>query len=405
MTARSWALICVVGVAMSKPSSSLAGVWGADPKIGIVGDYSTNAELLDVPHTAQTDGALLLDSPVTYNGDVFMLTVLPSFRVSNSTGYSSVTSDYARLSVKSEYHTERSVVTTTAAVARDSSLYYDYLSNGAAGVQRDSWTAGLNWDRSLTERVDFVTDVTSTRVRYGQAVGAPTLTNFKYTSISPSVAWNASEQNKLTASASVGRYDSLDGTTESRNGNLQLGFTRQLTEIWSLTAVAGYSRALNRLDTHQQFIEFTPQGPIIVLVPVTLESSQNGTVYSVNVSRKGTLMLLNATVSRQLVPTGFAYLSLQEAAEVNANYSYSDRWSFSGDARYVRAQNPQLQGQVVIQTPKYLGITANWHWTEHWTVSLGASRVMERYSPPSVNVSSNEVSITLSRQFDHIKFQ
>ncbi|MGO9633167.1 MAG: hypothetical protein ACLPX1_04625 [Steroidobacteraceae bacterium] len=390
---------------MCKPSCSLAGVWGADPKIGIVGDYSTNAELLDLPHTAQTDGALLLDSPVTYNGDALMLSVLPSFRFSNSTGYSSVTSDYDRLSIKSEYHTERSIVTTSAAVARDSSLYYDYLSNGSAGVQRDSWTADLNWDRSLTERVDFVTDVNSTRVRYGEAVGIPTLTNFRYTSISPSVAWNSSEQNKLTASASVGRYDSLDGTTESRNGNLQLGFARQLTEIWSFTAVAGYSRALNRLDTEQQFLEFTPQGPVIVLVPLTLESAQNGTVYSVNFSRKGTLLLVNATVSRQLVPTGFAYLSLQESAEVSANYSYSDRWSFTADAHYVRAQNPQLQGEVIIQTPKYLGITANWHWTEHWTLSLGASRIMERYSPPTVDISSNEVSITVSRQFDHVKFQ
>jgi hypothetical protein len=405
MTLRWRALICMVGAAVIKPSCLLAGTWGTDPMIGIVGDYSTNADLLDVPHTAQADGALLLSAPVAYNGDAFKLSVTPSFRISDNTGYSSVTSDYDRLNVKSEYDTERSVVTTTASIARDSSLYYDYLSNGSMGVQRDSWTADVNWDRSLTERVDLATEVNSTRVRYGQAVGAPTLTNFKYTSISPTLSWTSSERNKLTASAGVGRYDSLDGMTMSRNADLQLGFVRQLTEIWSLTAVAGYSRALNQLNTQQEFLEYTPKGPVIVLLPVTLESAQNGTVYSVNLSRKGTLVLLNAAVSRQLVPTGFAYLSLQEIAEVSAIYSYSDRWSFSGDARYVRAQNPQLQGAVIVQTPKYLGISANWRWSEHWTVSLSASRIMERYQPPTINLSSNEVSITLSRQFDHIKFQ
>jgi len=406
MIQRRWAPRCVfLAAAIMQLNCARAGVWGMDPVIGVVGDYSTNAQLLAVPHTAETDGALLLNAPTTYNGNGFEFFVTPSFRVSNSTGYSSVTSDYERLNVKAEFDTERSVLTAAAGVSRDSSLYYDYLIDGSTGVRRDSWTADLNWDRSLTERVDLDTDVSSTAVRYGQSTGTATLTDYKYTSISPKVSFNSSEREKFTAAVSVGRYNSLNGSSESRNANLQVGYVRQLTEIWSLTATAGYSRALNNLNLDEEFLEFSPEGPVIVVVPITLESSQNGTVYSVNLSRQGERLSLNAIASRQLAPTGFSFLSLQKAFELTAYYAYSARWSFGVDARYVNSNNPQLQGATIVEIPKYLGTSANWRWTENWTVTIGASRVVEKYQPPQLNLASSEVSITLSRSFNHIKFQ
>ncbi len=386
---------------MMKLSCAQAGVWGIDPLIGVVGDYSTNAQLLDAPHTAATDAALLLNAPTTYNGNAFELFVTPSFRLSNSPGYSSVTSDYEHLNVKSEFDAERSVFTASGAVGRDSSLYYDYLTNGGTGVRRDSWTGDLNWDRSFIERIEFNTDVNYTHVRYDEGTGVATLTDYKYVSILPTLSWNSSERGKLTASANVGRYDSLDGTTSSRNANLQLGFVRQLSEIWSLTSAVGYSRATNRLNGEEELLEFTPNGPEIVIVPYTLKSTQNGTVYSVNLSRKGERLSMNATASRQLTPTGFDYLALLTVYELTTTYAYSERLSFGSDLRYVKSEAPQQQA-----TPKYVGISASWRWTERWTTTIGASYVTERYSPPpGAEVSSSEVSITLSPQLDHIKFQ
>jgi hypothetical protein len=398
-------LRCLCFAAIMRVSCVQAGVWGTDPSIGIVGDYSTNAQLLEVAHTAETDGALLLNAPTTFNGNGVELYVTPSFRFSNSTGYSAVTSDYERLNVKGEFDTVLDVFTAGAGVSRDSSLYYDYLTDGGVGVRRDSWTADLNWDRRLTERTNFDTDVATTEVRYARATGIFTLTDYRYTSISPTIAWDSSERGKLNIQASVGRYDSLNGTTSSRSANLQAGFVRQLSEIWSLTATAGYSRSLNRFTGDEEFLVFTPNGPEIVIVPFKLESTQSGTVYSLNLGRKGERLSLNATASRQLTPTGFEYLTQLTAYELTATYSYSDRLSFTGDLRYMRYQSPQQQGFGYESTPKYVGISASWRWTERWTATIGASYVTDRYSPPSVNVSSSEVSITLSRQFDHIKFQ
>src|SRR5271168_4250983 len=405
MILRQAALACLYAAAMLHPSAAKSGVWGMDPVLGLVGDYATNPALVGLPHTAQANGAFLLDAPTTYNGDAFEFYVLPSFRVGDSQGYSSLLSDYVHLNVKSEFDSERGMFTAAVGVARDSSLFVDYLTDGLTGVRRDSETADLNWDRHLTERIEFDADLNSQQVRYGQSVGTPTLVNYEYTNASPTLAWITSEQNKLTVTASVGRYASLSGTTESRSANLQVGFIRQLNEIWSVTATAGYSRAINEFNTNQPEFVITPDGLTIELVPVTVESAQNGAVYLANVTRQGSRLVLTASASRQLTPTGFAYLSRQQAYEVKATYALSARWSLTADPRYVKSQNPQLQSEVTEFNVESLSLSANWRWTEQLTLSLGASRVSERVRSPNYDVSSNEVTVTLSRQFNHIKFQ
>jgi hypothetical protein len=375
-----------------------------DPVLGVVGDYSTNPALLEQAHTAEANGAVLLDAPTAYNGNGFEFFVLPSVRVSNSEGYSSMASDYAHLNVKGEFDTELSTLTLAAGANRDSSLYADYLSNGSVGVRRDTLMADLNWDRHLTERLELDTDVDSIRVRFGQAAGISNLTDYKDTSISPTLSWNSNERGKLTLSASVGRYNSLDGASESRSANLQVGFARNLSEIWSLTASAGFSRALNRLSFNEEFLVLTPEGPAIEVVPIREESAQNGTVYSVDLGRKGERLSFDAIASRTLAPTGYAFLSKQNLVQLTATYTYSDRWSFSAGAYYVQAQDPQPQGGIITQTPKNVSLSTNWRWTEFWTVTFTAARVEDRFRPPGNSIGSSEVSIKFSRQFNHIKF-
>jgi hypothetical protein len=402
---------CLAAVSMCVASSARAGVWGTDPVVGIVGDYATNPALLDIPHTAEANGALLLDAPTDYIGDGVGFYVIPDFRLSSSQGYASLASDYEHLTLKGELDTERNTLTATAGIYQDSSLYQDYLSNGSGylfngstGVKRDTLTADLNWDRNLTERLEFDTDVNSTQVKYGQAAaGVGTLTDYRDTNIAPMLSWVSSERNKWTLSASVGRYNSFDEafeSSESRSANLQAGLVRNLSEIWSLTASAGYSRALNR----QNFLDIIPVGPFIEIVPIREESAQNGTVFSADLNRKGERLSFDIIASRLLAPTGYAFLSEQNLFKVAATYTYSDRWSFSAGAYYQQAKNPQLQGGIITQTPKSISLSSNWRWTEFWTVTFAASRVTELFQPPGLTIASTEVSIKISRQFNHIKF-
>jgi hypothetical protein len=416
MTRGRRACSCLAAVSMCMVSSARAGVWGSDPVVGIVGDYATNPALLEIPHTAEANGALLLDAPTSYIGDGVGFYVIPDFRLSSSQGYASLASDYEHLTLKGELDAERNTLMATAGIYQDSSLYQDYLSNGSSylfngstGVKRDTLTADLNWDRNLTERLEFDTDVNSMQVKYGQAAaGVGTLTDYRDTNIAPTLSWLSSERNKWTLSASVGRYNSFDEafeSSESRSANLQVGFVRNLSEIWSLTATAGYSRALNRQNFDEEFLVIGPEGqPEIAIVPIREESAQNGTVYSADLNRKGERLFLDVVVSRLLAPTGYAFLSLQNLVKVGATYTYSDRWSFSAGGYYQQSKNPQLQGGLLTQTPKSISLSASWRWTEFWTVTFAGSRVTELFQPPGLTVASTEVSIKISRQFNHIKF-
>jgi len=400
------ATILVLGAAVATASpAAKAGVWGSQPDVGIAADYNSNPALLNLGNTAESHGALILDGPTSYVGDAFKFSVLPSFRLSNSQGYSSVDSDYEHLTTSVEFDTERDVVTTSAGLARDSSLYHDYLLSNSTGVRRDNFNGDFNWDRKLSERLEWDTDLNWSRVRYDESdvPGAAVLTDYKYTSISPSLSWAQSELGKLTATAAVGRYDSLDGKTQSRSANLQFGFTRQLSEIWSLTASGGYSRAENRADGETCDPVYLQFG-ICLPIPATIETNQNGEIFAVNLVRQTSLWYLNATASRQLLPSGFAFLSRQDSYELKGTYTATARLTLSGDVHRIDYEQPVTGGGTSDLKVTTESLSAAWLWSEHWTLTLSLNHVLESYGTPRIRPTNSGATLLLSRQFDWKSF-
>ena len=380
------ALLCFTAVAMCIANASRAGVWGTDPVLGLSSDYSTNPGLLYIDHTAETHAALLIDVPTTYVADAVRFSVLPSFRISNSSGYSSLASDYEHLTLIGEFDTERSTLTATGQLARDSSLYYNYYFNGSTGVRRDSALADLNWVRALTERWNLNVDVDSTRVQYGHSITYTTLTDYRYSSAAPSISWSANERSSFSLQAGIGDYNSLDGLTRSINSNVQLGFKRQLDELWNLSASAGVSRETDKIKTF-----FGP-----------FDSTADGTVFAANVTRQGERLAVSGQASRSLVPSGYAFLSRQDTYQLSASYPTSERWTFNGHVRRLRAENPQLLAPTIDQSYLELGLSAVWLFTEHWTATFMASYVTDKVSPPPTRVDASGFSIQLARHFNHI---
>jgi hypothetical protein len=380
------ALLCLTAVAMCIASASRAGVWGTDPVLGLSSDYSTNPGLLYIDHTAETHAALLIDVPTTYYADAVKFSVLPSFRISNSSGYSSLASDYEHLTLIGEIDTERSTLTATGQLARDSSLYYNYYFNGSTGVRRDSALADLNWVRALTERWNLSVDVDSTRAQYGRSVTFTTLTDYRYSSAAPSISWSANERTSLSLQGGIGIYNSLDGLTQSVNSNAQLGFKRQLDELWNLSASAGISRETDKFKTFFG----------------TFDSTAAGTVFAANIMRQGERLALSGQASRSLVPSGYAFLSRQDTYQLSASYPTSERWTFNGHVRWLKAENPQLLAPTIDQSYLELGLSAVWLFTEHWTATFMASYVTDKVAPPPTHVDASGFSIQLARHFNHI---
>ncbi len=390
--------------AMSATSLCAAGTWGAAPTIGVVGFHSTNPDLLLGSHTVETREALVLDAPTSYVGDAVDFAILPSFRFGDSVGFSSLTSNYEHLTLKGDLRSERDVFAASAGAARDSSLYFNFTQNGLAGVARDSATADLSWSHQFTERLASATEVNENRVQYGHPVGAATLVDYSYGVFTPSLTWSASETSKLSLDGGASLYKSLDGTTRSTNLDLQMGFERKLSEVWSLTSRAGISRTANTLDTVREALVLTANGPALVAIPIHIQSSQTSTIFSVSLSHQGERMVLVAAASRQLIPSGFAFLSRQDSYDVNAQYQRTIRWKLTADLRLLKSQDPSQQGTYSLRTVRFASVSSAWQWTEHWMITLGASRVMENLAAIDSRPSSTDVSIQLSRQFDRVVF-
>jgi hypothetical protein len=393
MTHRGLPRTCLSVAAMCIAGSATAGVWVTEPMLGLAAEYSTNPGLLYVHHSAETHGAVLIDTPTTYHADSASLSVQPSFRISDSSGYSSLASDYEHLTMRGEIDSERNSLAVTGQIARDSSLYYNYGLNGSAGVRRDTSLADVTWARALTERLNFNVDVNSSRAVYGESGGFTTLTDYRYTSAAPSLSWNAGERTTLSVDGGAGLYRSADGTTRSVNSNLALGFTRQLDELWTLGANAGYSRETNTI--HEYF------GPFLV---GSFRATNNGTVFTAGLTRQGRLLALTATASRSLVPSGLSFLSLQNSYLLGFHYPRTERWTFDGHVRWLKSQEPQVLGPTVNQSYFDFGLSAAWLFTEKWTLTLRASRVTEKYTSPTINVGASGFSIQLSRHFSPIKW-
>src|SRR5580658_157944 len=393
MTRCRWARHCFMVAAMCIANAARPGVWGTDPVLGLAADFSTNPGLLDAPHNSETHAALLIDAPTTYVADAMKFTIDPSFRISNSAGYSSLASDYEHLTAAGEIDSERNTVVLTGEVARDSSLYYDYAFNGSLGVRRDTNLADLNWTRLLTERTNFNLEVDSNRVLYQEAVGINTLTDYRYTTAIPSLNWKLNERTTLTLTGDAGLYDAINGQTKSVNSNLQAGFIRQFNPLWTLTANAGYSRESNTVDEYF--------GPYLL---GTFKSTDTGSIFNVNLTRQGALLAVTASAARSLVPSGFAFLSRQDSYQLSFDYPYNERWTFDGHVRRLTSTEPEVLGPVLNQTYLDVGLSAVWLFTEHWTLTMRASHVTATYGPPTVDVGATGVTLLLSRKFNHIEW-
>lgn len=378
--------------AMCAASAARAGVWTADPVLGLAAEYSSNPALLYVDHDAETHGAVLLDAPTTYHADDLSLSLQPSFRLSDSKGYSSLASDYAHLTATAELDADLDTWVFTGQVARDSSLYYNFEVNGASGVRRDTSLGDLNWQRQLTERLKFALDLDTSRVVYGQSGILDTLTDYRYSYAMPSLSWALDERSTLSLSGDVGLYDSSTGATKSVNSYLEAGFARQLGRMWSLTVKGGYSRESDKVDEYF--------GPFLL---GQFTSTSNGTVFSASLARQSERLNVTASASRSLVPSGFAFLSLQQSYLLGFTYAWTERWNLNGHVQRLTAQEPQTEGPTIEQSYWSAGLAAVWLWTEKWTVTISATRVNVTYSPVA-DASASGAGLQLSRRFGTIKW-
>jgi hypothetical protein len=84
----------------------------------------------------------------------------------------------------------------------------------------------------------------------------------------------------------------------------------------------------------------------------------------------------------------------------------SERWDFALNTVWNQARNPMpIGGPGALGTTNidvryfYAQLTANWHWTQQWVISMHATRVSEQSHPPPFSAASSGVSVDIVRHF------
>lgn len=380
------------------------GPWSIEPQLGLSAQYTSNPLLQ--PHGAQSEtrAAALIDLPLHYDTDEVDFLLRPNGRVTDKSGYSALGSNYEHLDGAVRFNDELDSAALQAELARDSSLYFLGALTDRFGVARTTASTNADWTHSVAERAQVQLDAGWSRVRYDNSANSnrliflANLVDYRYWSAGPTFAYAVSERNTVKLIGSYGVYNSLNGATMSKSESAQLGYVRQVSEIWSLSTNVGYSKAMNRESTVINFFGF--------LFPVTQRSTQKGTVYAATVTRQGERFNFVGSASRALQPSGFAFLSRQDTYTISAGYKPSERWDTGIAGTWLRAVNPPVSaGQANFNagdsTNRFLNVHAsfNWHWTPEWVVSLTVSRITQQYGPPTVSAESSGVSINLIRQF------
>lgn len=374
-------LICASGRASADPLST-------QPLIGVAAEYASNPDLLASGGQSETHGALFVDLPVYYDLDTLHLAVIPRVRYGGNTGYSSITSNYYHLDTSAQLKNDLDTLTITGALYRDSSLLYvGGLINGV-GVRRDTSTEDLNWQHALTERLQFQFDANTSRTLYAENSETSSFIDYRYSSLSPAIGYALNERDTVRVLGGFSRYYALNDITSSDSTNLQLGFDHLLAEQWKLSSSAGYSKSTDKYNYY--FFDY---------LLATLKSNQNGAVYSATLTRQGEQLYLNFSASRALTPSGFQFLSRQDSVNVSGNYAYSERWTFSAGVTWQRLTNPSIGGGST-ERRFYVGsLSAVWHWTEQWLLTVQATAIGQQYGAPTVSAASNGMNIEISRQF------
>jgi hypothetical protein len=307
-------------------------------------------------------------------------------------------SNFEHLDGAAQFNDELDSAALQAGVDRDSSLYFLGGLVNHIGVARDTDSTSADWTRNTTARSQVQLDAGWSRVHYDEPADFNQLVDYRYTSVGPTFSYSLSERNTIKLLGSYGLYQSLNGATQSTSKSVQLGFTRLLSEIWLLSTSGGYSRSINRENTFIDFFGF--------LFPVTERSTQDGTVYSGSLTRRGENFTFTGSASQALQPTGFAFLSRQDSYNFSVTYIRSERWDFALSAVWLKAVNPQIiPGRSSYTTEEFttryenIALACNWHWTPQWVISVKANRIMQQYGPPTVSATSSGISVDLSRQF------
>jgi hypothetical protein len=339
--------------------------------------------LFSNPREVET-AALAFDLPATYTGDHQTLDLRPRFRYAATHGDSGLLSDFQYLDSAWKTSTETDTLQLSGTWHRDSTYYNPTENTGllSSSVRRMEQTAGLDWQRQLSERNQFGVTLNWDHVGYAQG-SATGLGNFQYPQGSLQFSRRLTERLQWSLGAGFGRYEISDHSYRTDNPSVHMGLEGQLTEQWTLSASAGASRLQERSE----------YGPFV------FTSSRDASTYALALSRQGARRAFSLSYTRALQPSGYGVLLTQDVLSLTEHYTWSERWSGSAMLRGTRQVDSF--SRINFGDRRFAGaeLAATWRWTAQSLLSLEATYNEQRLDAILPHARGTALHLTYSRQF------
>ncbi len=385
---------------------TLGDTLSSESSVGLSSMYGSNPYMVPSgAHPAESIAAVA-NLPATYTSDTQTLDIVPRFRFAETHGDVGLLSDYQYLDTTWRVKSELDSFSASADLHHDSTLY-DAFENGALfgrTLNRREEIGNLNWKRDLSERSDLQLSGSWDQVAYSQSAQSG-LVNYDYTQGQVQYDRALSERWQWTSAVGFGRFEQLDHSYLSDDQFMQTGLVRSLSERWSMTAQVGYSY----MTTHEQgyiCCEIVQQaGRVIGLqyVPSSQSSSRGSATYLLSLERKGERWTMDLAASRAILPSGLGALLTQDDESVKASIPWTERWSLTATLHAAQLSGAPQQLTLGQQRYEDFDLSANWLWTEHWTLQVQTSYMLAYLIPGLPSSSGVTVYLNLMRQLGHIR--
>ena len=400
---RACAAAC--GLSLALFGAALGDTLSSESSIGLSSEYNSNPFLVPSGAHAAESAALLVNLPATYTSDTQSLDLVPRLRFAKTHGDAELLSDYQYLDSVWRVTGERNTFRASADWHHDSTLYNQFENAALVGrsLPRVEDIANLDWKHDLTERSDLHTLASWDKVDYSQNV-ATGLSNYSYGQGVLQYDHALSERWRWTSSVGVGRFESMGQSYRSDDRFVQTALVRQLSERWSMTAQVGYSY----LSAHVRGfsccqIVLGPNGYVLEPLPVARRTSRGSADYALNLERTSQRFVIDLTASRAIQPSGLGALLTQDDVSLKASRAWTARWTLGATLHGARIADPLQQLDLGNRRYANVDLSADWLWTEHWTVQLQGSYYWQRLSSGGPSGAGTSVYLNLLRQFGRIR--
>lgn len=402
----------LVAMALAIPGKSLGAEWSVQPSLGIKGLYNSNLVL----RSAQNEGTAGygVTPGVEFAGRTERLEA--SGRVAadfigyyggvqdgsgGGDGNRLITNVFVPLTVK--YKTEKDLLSFTGGFTRDNTLLSELQTTGVALLfaQRNQWTANPTWTRSLTEKLSFLANAQLSYTMYG----ADSPGGFSNTTLgrlvdnrvvggSGGFLYQLTERDQLQLTGSYAEFHTINALSPVRASfpGVSMSVAHAFDE--SLTAtVYGGPKFLSSTTEVQGFGELT--------------TSETVWVAGAKASKRFERAEIEASIARDLMPSGFGLLIATNRAEFIGSYYVSETITCSVNVvGALTSGKTESANRVPFQDQRYVSFkpAISWKFYEWWEAELSymyrwrdidrspsadshATTLMFTYYPPKLSFS------------------